>query len=287
MFGSHLSVAGGMYKAANKAGELGLECLQVFTKNQQQWKAPPLKEENVAAWGEACEANGLVGRTVSHASYLINCASPDAELRAKSINALAEELRRCEVLGIPYLVMHPGAHVGSGEEVGLTRVAKAVDRAIAKSKTQRVVLCLECTAGAGSVLGGPLEHLRDILGQSKSPDRLGICLDTAHLLGFGHDFRGRKYAGFVRHLDATVGVDRVKVWHLNDSKVELGSRKDRHEHIGQGFVGDAGFRPIVRDKRWRDVPKIMETPKDDDDAGRPWDAVNVERLRGLSQSAAA
>ena len=285
MYGSHLSIAGGMHNAVAAACDLGMATVQVFTKNQQQWNVPPLKEDAVDAWRSACGDAGFAA-TVSHASYLINLASPDAALRKKSVGLFVEELRRCDALGIPYLVVHPGAHMGDGEAKGCARVADSLDQALGRAGGDTTV-CLESTAGSGTTLGGRLEHLADVIAAGKHPDRMGVCLDTAHLFAAGLDFRGRKYPAFTRHVDATVGLDRVKVWHLNDSKKPLGSRVDRHEHVGLGTVGDAGFRPIVRDRRWRDVPKILETPKGKSDDGRPWDAVNLDRLRLLAKRSAA
>ena len=179
--------------------------------------------------------------------------------------------------------MHPGAHMGEGESAGIGRIAGGLDAAFRRTRKSATTVCLESTAGSGTTLGGKLEHLAEIIAVSKFPERLGVCLDTAHLFAAGLDFRGRKYAGFVRHLDATVGLDRVRAWHLNDSKKPFASRVDRHEHVGLGTVGDGGFRPIVRDARWRGVPKILETPKGRRDDGRAWDAVNLERLRDLER----
>jgi deoxyribonuclease-4 len=289
MFGSHLSISGGLHNAATAAETLGMDTVQIFTKNQQQWKCKPLEDASIAEWRSHCTRLKFA-QTVSHDSYLINLASPDDALWRKSIDLFAEELRRCILLDIPYLVTHPGAHMECGENAGLKRVAAALDiihaevprlAASRKAASPHVVTCLEITAGQGTCLGHRLEHLATIIGLVKHPDRLAVCLDTAHLFAAGYDFRGRKYAGFVKQLDQTVGVDRVKVWHLNDSKKDLGSRVDRHDHIGRGLIGLDGFRPIVRDKRWRDTPKILETPKAKHDDGRDWDAVNLETLKGL------
>jgi deoxyribonuclease-4 len=273
-----------MHKAILEAERLGLDSVQVFTKNQQQWKCKPLDPAVVTAWsGERDRLN--FDHVVSHDSYLINLASGDDVLWNKSIDLFVEELTRCVQLGIPYLVTHPGAHLGTGEAAGLKRVAKALD-AIHKRVPQRgphggVITCLEITAGQGSSLGYKLEHLATIIELVKSPERLGVCLDTAHLFAGGYDFRGRKYAAFRKTLDATVGVDRVKVLHLNDSKKDLGSRVDRHDHIGLGKIGLDGFRGFVRDKAFKNVPKILETPKGKHDDGRDWDAVNLEALKSL------
>ena len=281
MFGSHLSIAGGMHLALLEAERLSLATVQVFTKNQQQWKCRALDEETVKVWA------GHRGRlkfehVVSHDSYLINLATIDPELRRKSIELFVEELRRCQVLGIPYLVTHPGAHMGQGEEAGLANVARALDEVHATIPEARgVTTCLEITAGQGTQLGYTLEHLAEIMSKVKHPDRLGVCLDTAHLFAAGYDFRGRKFGKFRKQVESTVGISRIKVLHLNDSKKDLGSRVDRHEHIGHGKIGLDGFSPFVRDKAFANLPKILETPKLKHESGRDWDEVNVETLRGL------
>jgi deoxyribonuclease IV len=280
MFGSHLSISGGMHLALLEAERLELQTVQVFTKNQQQWKCKPLDDASCQSW--ATERDRLkFKRTVSHASYLINLASPDDALWEKSIDLFVEELSRCATLRIPYLVMHPGAHMGSGEEIGLKRIAAALDRARKTAKTDGVAVCLEITAGQGTSLGYKLEHLAEIISMASEPASTGVCLDTAHLFAAGYDFRGAKYEGFRKELARTVGVAKVKVLHLNDSKRELGSRVDRHEHIGRGMIGEAGFTPFVQDKAFAKVPKILETAKGKDRDGRDWDAVNLEVLRGL------
>lgn len=281
MFGSHLSIAGGLHNALLKAEQLGMDTAQCFTKNQKMWNCTPLEGAAVEMW--QCECRRLkFAQTVSHDSYLINLASPDATIWEKSTRLFVEEVSRCHALGIPYLVTHPGAHMGKGEEEGLLRVAAALDVVHAAVPKTKVLTCLEITAGQGTALGYKLEHLATIIERVKRPERLAVCLDTAHLFAAGYDFRGRKYQGFMKELDKVVGIELVKVWHLNDSKKELGSRVDRHEHIGHGTIGLEGFRPIVRDKRFRDVPKILETAKDEPAPdGREWDAVNLETLRKL------
>jgi deoxyribonuclease-4 len=274
-----------MHNALLKAEELGMDCLQCFTKNQQQWRCKPLEQSAVGEWRSHCERQKFE-HTVSHDSYLINLASPDERLWGMSIDLFVEELTRCVLLGIPYLVTHPGAHMDCGEEAGLKRVAAALDVVHervprSRKKGEQVVTCLEITAGQGTCLGHRLEHLATIIDLVKAPQRLAVCLDTAHLFTAGYDFRGRKYAPFMKEVDRTVGLDRVKVLHLNDSKKELGSRVDRHEHIGRGHIGVEGFTPFMRDKRWRDTPKILETAKGKADDGREWDAINLEVLKGL------
>ncbi len=285
MFGSHLSIAGGMHKAVLEAERLAFDTVQVFTKNQQQWRAPPLASEAVALWAAQIKRMKF-GDVVSHDSYLINLASPDEALRAKSIDLFDEELRRCEALGIRYLVTHPGAHMGERDDpkselAGLERVAGALEALFEKYPKGKTIVCLEATAGQGTGLGHRMEQLAHVLKRVKTPKRLGVCLDTAHLFAAGYDFRGKKYAAFLKELDATVGINQIRVWHLNDSKKALGSRVDRHEHIGLGTIGVEGFKPIMKDKRWRDTPKILETPKLKHEDGRDWDTVNLELLKSL------
>ena len=279
MYGSHLSISGGLHNALLAAEKLKLDTVQVFTKNQQQWKCKPLEAPAVYDWQTHCERLKFT-QTISHDSYLINLASPDPVMWEKSIELFVEELARCVVLKIPYLVTHPGAHMGEGEEKGLKRIAQALDRVHDQIKGD-VITCLEITAGQGSCLGCKLEHLAEIMEMVKDPKRLAVCLDTAHLFAAGYDFRGRKYAPFMKEVEKTIGVKRIKVWHLNDSKKDLGSRVDRHDHIGKGLIGLDGFKPIVRDKAFKKIPKILETPKEKHPDGRDWDEVNLETLRGL------
>ena len=280
MLGSHLSIAGGLHNALLEAEKLGMECAQIFTKNQQQWRCPPLGDEAIVNWRSHCDRLKFK-KTVSHDSYLINLASPDPALRQKSIQLFMEELLRCSALKIPFLVTHPGAHMGEGEEMGLARVIEALDFVHERVPADGVVTCLEITAGQGSSLGYQLEHLAEIIERVKAPRRLGVCLDTAHLFAAGYDFRGRKYASLRKQVEKTLGISRIKVLHLNDSKKELGSRVDRHEHIGRGKIGLDGFRPFLRDDAFANVPKILETEKGLDEQGRSWDAVNLEVLRSL------
>lgn len=280
MLGSHLSIAGGLHNALLAAEKYGMETVQIFTKNQQQWKCRSLETDAIEQWRRHCQRLGF-RKTVSHDSYLINLGSPDDGLWRKSLALFVEELRRCEQLGIPYLVTHPGAHLGSGEEAGLRRVAEALDLAHQSLPAAKVVTCLECTAGMGTGLGYKLEHLAEIIDQVKHPRRVAVCLDTAHLFAAGYDFRGRRYARFRKHLDSVVGLKRVKVLHLNDSKKGLGSRVDRHDHIGRGLIGLNGFKGFMRDEVFAHVPKILETPKGETDDGRDWDEVNLEKLRSL------
>lgn len=280
MFGSHLSISGGMHKALLQAEQYGMETVQVFTKNQQQWKCKPLEQSAIDEWHQHLKRLKFK-KIVSHDSYLINLAATNDEFWRKSVELFVEEIRRCQQLLIPYLVTHPGAHMGAGEEAGLSKIVAALDVIHQMIPADGVTTCLEITAGQGSCLGCRLEHLAEIIERVKEPKRLAVCLDTAHLFAAGYDFRGRKYSAFRKEIEKTVGLKRVKVWHLNDSKKPLGSRVDRHDHIGRGTIGLEGFKPIVRDEAFAKVPKILETPKEKDERGRDWDAVNIETLRGL------
>jgi deoxyribonuclease-4 len=282
VFGAHLSIAGGLHNALLRAEQLGCDTVQVFTKNQQQWKCKPLEKCVIDDW-IAHRKRLKFKRTVSHDSYLINLAATNPTFWRQSVELFIEEIRRCDLLGIPYLVTHPGAHMGAGEDAGLAKVIAALNvihRALPTSKT---VTCLEITAGQGTCLGYKLEHLAEIIEGVESSRRVAVCLDTAHLFAAGYDFRGpRKYARCMKQLDATVGIKRVKVIHVNDSKKPLGSRVDRHDHIGRGLIGLEGFKAFVRDERWRNVPKILETPKEGkSEDGRAWDEVNLQTLRSL------
>jgi len=286
MFGSHLSIAGGLHKALLEAERLGFGTVQVFTASPRNWangkkeSSSSIPKDVIEQWTSHRDRLQF-DCTVSHDSYLINLASPDEALRKKSMELFSCELRRCAALGITYLVTHPGAHVGQGDEAGLRQIIQSFDEIHENIPADGVTTCLEITAGQGSSLGYRLEHLSTIIEGVKKPQRLGVCLDTAHLFAAGYDFRGRKYSKFIKQLDSIVGVERVKVLHLNDSKKELGSRVDRHAHIGQGLIGLEGFRPFVRDSAFKNVPKILETPKEKHADGRDWDTVNLETLRSL------
>jgi deoxyribonuclease-4 len=283
MFGSHLSIAGGMHNALLSAEGFGMETVQVFTKSQKIWKCSPLSAECIRDWKSHARRLKFK-KTVSHDSYLINLAATNETFWRQSVELFIEELSRCNLLGIPYLVTHPGAHMGAGEEEGLRKIAAAIDviHDHVPDPPSGVITCLEVTAGQGSSLGYKLEHIAEIISRVRSPKRLGVCLDTAHLFAAGYDFRGRKYAKFRKALDKTIGLRRVKVIHMNDSKKDLGTRVDRHDHIGRGKIGLDGFKPFVRDEAWEKVPKILETPKDGkDEKGRDWDAANLETLRSL------
>lgn len=285
MFGSHLSVAGGLHWALHEARKLGLQCVQIFTKNQRQWSAPPLTLAQLDAWHSERQATGL-DMVVSHDSYLINLAAGEGETRRKSILLMRDEIQRCEQLHIPFLVTHPGSHVGQGEEIGLSNVVRALDQIHGELAGYRTRTCLEITAGQGTGLGYRFEHLRRILQQVREPERLGICLDTAHLLAAGYDLTcATGMRAVLAQAQELIGLDRIQVLHLNDSKVPRGKRVDRHEHIGLGYVSLEAFSMLIHHPLLKKLPKILETPKEDHPDGRPWDRVNLEVLRGLQKPA--
>lgn len=274
--GAHMSISGGVEKAVVRGQEVGCEAIQIFTKNSNQWKAKPLTPTEVTVFRDACEVAGI-GPVIAHSAYLINLAAPDEALYEKSIQAFLDELQRCELLGIPYLVVHPGAHMGTGEEQGLQRISTAIDRIHRETPNLQAAIALEVTAGQGTVLASKFEHFATILEQVAEPERLGFCLDTCHLLAAGYDFRTRQ--GYDQMMDAwedLVGIERIRVIHLNDSKKDLGSRVDRHEHIGQGYIGTQGFEWLLNDRRLAKLPMVLETPKDDDA-----DVRNLATLRNL------
>jgi deoxyribonuclease-4 len=277
--GAHMSIAGGMPRAIERARAVAATALQVFVKSSNQWAARPFAPGEVLEYRRASQEAGLAPFTLAHASYLINLASPDDALWGKSTAALTGELDRCEELGIPWLVVHPGSHVGSGVSAGVGRVASALKRVLGGAGGGSSGVLLEITAGQGHSLGARFEELGAMIEGAGGSDRIGICFDTCHALAAGHEIRdAASYRETMRALDSAVGLSRLKAFHLNDSKGELGSRLDRHEHIGRGKVGLEAFRLILADRRFRDLPMVLETPKEDDLAE---DRENLGVLRSL------
>lgn len=277
-FGAHMSISGGLHKAFGHGERAGCDTIQIFSKNQQQWRAKPLAEQDIALFKAERQRTGF-GPIIVHDSYLINLASPSDELWEKSIAAFADELERCAALGIPYLVTHPGAHTGSGEAAGLAREAAALNRLLDAGTGGDVMILLETTAGQGSCLGYRFEQLARLIELTSHAERLGVCVDTCHILAAGYDIRtAEACAATFEEFDRVVGLGRIKAFHLNDSQKELGSRVDRHSHIGAGCVGLEGFRAIVNDPRFAELPMILETPKGEDLAE---DIENLAKLREL------
>lgn len=280
LLGSHTSIAGGLHRAVERAHAVGCDCLQVFTKNSNQWRAKPILLEEAERFRSTLTAL-KIGHPIAHNSYLINLASPDDVLWRRSIEAFVVELKRAEQLGLPYVVTHPGASLASGEEQGLKRVIAALDDIHAETCGVKVRILLETTAGQGSCLGCRFEHLGTILAGVRQPERLGVCVDTCHIYAAGYPLAtARQYRATMRKLATIVGLEQVKAFHLNDSKRELGSRVDRHAHIGQGKLGLEPFRHLLNDGRFAEVPMYLETPKGIVD-GEELDVMNLRTLRSL------
>ncbi len=281
LLGAHMSIAGGYYKAVDAAAQFGMDTVQIFTKNNNQWRAKPLSDEDVRLFREALARTG-VRKPCAHDSYLINLASPDDALWEKSTAAFIEELQRAEALGLLGVVMHPGSFVISDEEAGLARVVQGLDIACRKTKGAAIEVWLEVTAGQGTNLGHRFEHLAYIIEHTKYPERMGVCVDTCHIFAAGYPLgTDAEYEATVRELDRVIGLDRIRAFHLNDSKRELGSRVDRHAHIGEGHIGLEPFRRVLNDKRFADLPMYLETNKETRD-GEEMDAVNMRTLRDLA-----
>lgn len=280
-FGAHMSISGGLYKAFARGEAVGCRCLQIFSKNERQWQAKPLSDDDVERF-KMEQARSGIGPIIVHDSYLINLASPKDDLWEKSIAAFANELERCDQLGIPYLVTHPGAHTGSGCDAGLEREAEALNRLFDAGIGGTTMVLLETTAGQGTCLGSRFEELAWLIEQVKQPERIGVCVDTCHLFAAGYDFRTPEgYAAVFDRLIELVGSERIKAFHLNDSKGELGSHLDRHMPIGEGQIGLEGFRLLVNDPRFATLPMVLETPKEADELA---DVRNLTILRGLRES---
>ncbi len=276
--GAHESIAGGVSKAFDRAESVGCDAMQIFTKNNNRWSAKPLDPKEIERFHKRQEETGI-RPVVAHDSYLINLGTPKDDLWEKSIAAFIDELERAEALGIPYLVMHPGSHTGSGEEAGLRRIAEGLDRAHAATEGFRVMTLTEITAGQGTNLGYTFEQLAAIRAMIDHPERVGICFDTCHALAAGYEFRDREsYERMWDEFDRIIGLERLKVFHLNDSQKDVGSHVDRHAHIGHGMLGLDPFRMILNDPRFDGLPGLLETPKSKD---LHEDVDNLRTLRSL------
>lgn len=263
LLGAHVSTSGGVEKAPGNGVQLGCEAIQVFTKNQMQWRAKPLQPAEIEAYKTAFKNSGIQS-AVSHDSYLINLGSPEEDKLKQSLAAFEDEVERCELLGIPFLVFHPGSHMGSGEKTGLQMIATSLNQVLEKKKGYKTVLLLETTAGQGSNLGYSFEQLAEILDLVKERERVGVCVDTCHVFAAGYDIRSQSaFEETFRHFDAAIGLKKIKAFHLNDSKKGLGSKVDRHEHIGEGAIGVEAFRLLLHDDRFQGLPMLLETPGGD------------------------
>jgi deoxyribonuclease-4 len=280
--GAHVPITGGVFNAPGHGQAIGAEAIQIFTRNQMQWACRPLGPEEAARFREAVTKSG-VRRVLTHGSYLMNLASPNPEFLAKSRDCLVTEIERCHQLGIPYVVLHPGAHMGQGEDEGLSAIARSLDAVLERTEGRDVMPLLEVTAGQGSCLGYRFEHLAAIFDRVREPDRVGVCLDTCHLYAAGYDLASPAgYERTLRDFARIVGLRKLKAIHLNDSKRERGSRVDRHARAGEGVMGLDTFTRIVNDRRFRGLPLVVETPG----PLAEWKK-EIARLRALVRPAAA
>ncbi len=283
--GAHMPTTGGLSKAIERIDALQGTALQLFTKNQRQWQPPPLTQESIAAFRAAHLAWGDYP-IASHDSYLINLAGTDPLNLERSIALFSEEIQRAAALGIALVVTHPGAHLGMGEKQGLLQYARNLDLVIRRADCPNVRILLETTAGQGTVLGYCFEHLARIIDQSAFPERLGVCFDTCHVFAAGYDLRTpENYARTLEAFERLIGLDRLHLFHLNDSKNGCGSRKDRHEHIGKGVLGLTPFACILNDTRLSHIPMVIETPKLPKDKDFTLDKENLRTLRSLECNA--
>jgi deoxyribonuclease IV len=284
LFGAHCSTAGGPHKALQRGKLIGADVVQIFVKNNMQWFGKPYSGPELELFAKELAADKLAC-VFGHAGYLINLGAPPSENRARSIQSLIQEIGLATDLGLPFLVLHPGAHLGTGEAAGLDQVVAGLDEALAATRKSAVRIALENTAGQGTCLGNRFEHLAGIFERVKRPERLGLCLDTAHLFAAGHDIRTPKgWNTALRQVESLLGLKQVLAFHLNDSKTDLGSRVDRHEHIGQGKLGQEAFRHIVNDPRFKKHPGCLETPKSE---SLTEDVMNLATLRSLVRPAGA
>jgi deoxyribonuclease-4 len=281
LLGAHMSIEGGLHMALERISSVGGKSLQIFSKNQRQWRGQPLSPAEIKSFLQAWEQWGK-GPVAVHDSYLINLANPDEKKANRAVGAFADEIKRTAQLHIPFLIMHPGSHVGEGIEKGVRQLIRNLDRSFDESGVgNSVMVLLETTAGQGTGIGSSFEELAQVIKYSKYSQRLGICFDTCHAFAAGYDIRTK--AGYTKTFaafDAIIGLKRLKFFHLNDSKRELGSRVDRHEHIGKGEIGLEAFRLLMNDPRFTDHPMVLETPKEKD---LEEDIKNLKLLRSLEQ----
>jgi deoxyribonuclease-4 len=281
LLGAHMSIAGGASMAIERARSINCTAMQMFVKNNMQWFAPPLARDEIALFTQHRQRSEL--SIFAHANYLINLATTNGQFHTNSMRSLSEELVRADQLALPFLVLHPGAHLGAGEEAGLEKIVESIDRVLSGLPKIKTRIALETTAGQGSCLGNKFEHLAYIISRVREPERLCVCLDTAHIFAAGYEISSESSVRKTfREFGRVIGLDRLVAIHLNDSKTVCGSRVDRHEHIGRGKIGLPAFRFIMGDRRFRRIPKVLETPKGKD---LREDVINLKRLRRLMTAA--
>ncbi len=278
LLGAHTSIAGGLYKSIERGEKLGFNAIQIFSKNNNRWQAPPISDSDAEKFKSSWSKSNI-DFIVVHDSYLINLCAKDKTILEKSRNAFIDEIKRCEKLGIKYLNFHPGAHGGMGEKEGIKLNAESINLAHEKTNNCNVSSMIELTAGQGTNIGYKFEQIAEIIDLVDDKDRMSVCIDTAHIFAAGYDIRSEEaYIQTMEEFDDIIGLEKLKCLHMNDSKKELGSRVDRHEHIGKGFIGLEGFSNIMNDERLINVPKILETPKGKD---QKEDVENIAILKSL------
>ncbi len=279
LLGAHFSIAKGLHNALYEAQAYGCTALQIFTKNAQTWKERSLRPDEIDQFEQARAATGVTA-IAAHTSYLINLAAAEKQKHASSCRALKQELVRSSMLNIPFVVLHPGSHMDRGEDEGIRRIAESINQVFSQIPDLKTRLLLETTAGQGSSVGHTFEQLASIMNKVEKKDAIRFCLDTSHVFAAGYDIRTPSaYQKTINTFDSIVGLEHLDLIHLNDSKKELGSRVDRHEHIGRGCIGLQAFELFMNDHRFQDIPKIIETPKQHD--GKNYDQVNLSTLKGL------
>jgi deoxyribonuclease-4 len=281
LLGAHMPIAGGIAQAPLRGRKVGCECIQIFTKSARQWAGKPYLDEEVKAFRDRL-SEARISRVVAHDSYLLNLGAPGARLRKKSIGGFIDEMERCEMLGIPNLIAHPGSHVGAGEAAGIKTIARSIDEVHIVCAGYKVRVTLELTAGQGTNLGCSFDQMRRIFDSVKCSELMCLCIDTEHAFAAGYDLRTQEgYERAFGELTEMIGLDRLAAFHLNDSKKPLGSRVDRHEHIGKGLMGLEPFRRVLNDPRFAGIPMCLETPKGPD---LKEDVENLATLRALFTS---
>jgi deoxyribonuclease-4 len=278
LLGTHVSAAGGLRRAVERGAQIGCTAIQLFTKNNNRWEGKPLTDEDTGSYKTAV-AEARIGPAVAHAAYLINLSAVDPSLLERSRRALEDELRRCELLGLLGLVVHPGAHMGEGIPAGIDRIAASINAVHRRTPGFRTLTILETTAGQGTSVGHRFEQLREIIDRIEEGARMAVCIDTCHLFAAGYPLHtATGWEETIAEFDAVVGLGRLALVHVNDSKKGLGSRVDRHEHIGKGAIGLEGFRSLMNDPRFAAIAKILETEKSED---MHEDIENMNALRSL------
>jgi deoxyribonuclease IV len=279
LLGAHCSIEGGLYTAFERAEKIQSNVMQIFTQNARQWKSNPLNIEQVEMYQKIAKKSNIKA-VISHDSYLINLCAADANVLLRSREAFEHEIKRCHDLGINILVFHPGSHLGKGEEDGIKIIAESLNLLHEKTRGCNVISTLESTAGQGTNIGYKFEQLRDIIDRVEDKSRIGVCIDTCHIFAAGYEIREEKaYKKTFKAFNDIIGFEYLKAFHLNDSKTDFGSRVDRHDHIGKGYIGKAAFGFILRDRRFSKIPKVIETPKSKD---LHEDKINLKLLRKLA-----